>query len=245
LNKIVHATFKGRKHEKDGLPCQDKTYELYNNGVSCLSLSDGAGSAKHSDLGADISTKVACRYMCENFDSIISNNNALEIKQAILKEINDALSQQATEADIDLTELAATLLCVAVKDEKYIIFHIGDGVIGYAEKDVIKVASKPINGEYINSTVFITTINAAEHAKLLRGNTEKITGFILMSDGTAESFYNRKKKILAPVLVNFIKKTALLEKEKIQQLIKNSFLELVLKKTQDDCSIGIMSIDVE
>ncbi len=43
---IIQCAVKGRSHEKVNMPCQDKTYALFENDVQTIALADGAGSAK-------------------------------------------------------------------------------------------------------------------------------------------------------------------------------------------------------
>lgn len=44
----------------------------------------------------------------------------------------------------------ALLLLAAVSEERFLLVHIGDGVIGYLDGDTLKVASVPDNGEFAN-----------------------------------------------------------------------------------------------
>ena len=37
-----------------------------------------------------------------------------------------------------MIDLASTLLFVAIKDNKFIMAHIGDGIIGYLKQDEVK-----------------------------------------------------------------------------------------------------------
>ena len=97
-------------------------------------------------------------------------------------------------------DLASTLLFVAVKDDKFILGHLGDGVIGYLKNNCLKTASLPNNGEFSNETYFSTSKDASSHMKLAKGSVRDIDGFVLMSDGTADSFYNKKEKKLCDIL---------------------------------------------
>ena len=58
-----------------------------------------------------------------------------------------------------MIDLASTLLFVAIKDNKFIMAHIGDGIIGYLKQDELKIATHPMNGEFINTTVFTTSMD--------------------------------------------------------------------------------------
>ncbi|MCD6173859.1 MAG: protein phosphatase 2C domain-containing protein [Sulfurimonas sp.] len=46
------ATEQGVSHKVSDTPCQDSVIVKQNDGYLFLGLSDGAGSAKHSDIGS-------------------------------------------------------------------------------------------------------------------------------------------------------------------------------------------------
>ena len=59
-----------------------------------------------------------------------------------------------------------------------------------------KVLSEPENGEYANQTYFITSDNAINHFRIYKNNLDKIRGFILMSDGSYESLFDKSSNML-------------------------------------------------
>ena len=87
-------------------------------------------------------------------------------------------------------DLAATMLVVAENNDRFIIAHIGDDVIGYLDGDVLKTASAPSNGEHANETYFVTSRDAINTMKLFKGSIKNIAGFVIMSDGTEQSLYS-------------------------------------------------------
>lgn len=239
--KMVNYEACGRSHYASNTPCQDKTMTKESNGTYCIALADGAGSAKLSHYGAEIVVDSTVKYLTENFDTLIENTNGVMVKQEIITHIIKNLKVNAQEHQCELKDLASTLLFVAIKDNRFIIGHIGDGIIGYLKNDNILVASKPNNGEFINSTFFVTSSKAIENMKLLKGDIKDITGFVLMSDGSADSFYIKREGQLADTTKKIIKWTSAIEEEKIHELIKYSFDNLVIKNTMDDCSIAIIA----
>ncbi len=50
---IIQCAVKGRSHEKVNMPCQDKTYALFENDVQTIALADGAGSALRTGTRAE------------------------------------------------------------------------------------------------------------------------------------------------------------------------------------------------
>lgn len=106
----------------------------------------------------------------------------------------------------------------------------------------IIVVSHPDNGEYGNATIFVTTKNADAHLKLIKGEmcdpNREIYGFVLMSDGSGESFYQSREKRLMPILGKLLHE-ARHNKESAQRRMEE-FMEKVKEKTTDDCSLNLI-----
>ena len=126
-------------------------------------------------------------------------------------------------------------LFVAVKDDKFILFHIGDGVIGCFKNGKIEVASRPTNDEFANVTVFTTSPNALQNTKIVKGEMFNIDGFVLMSDGSEHSFYDKRSGSLAKILERLFILNSILPdmtlNEKLIDLFKKSVL-MISKKNR-------------
>lgn len=238
--KSISYEAQGLGHIKENIPCQDKTYSLEKNNVISTALSDGAGSAKYSHIGAEIATRTACQFICDNFEELISSNDASSVKRRVIDAIVNELKIKAQELEIKLKELSCTLLLTGIKEDKFLMFHIGDGIIGYLAKGAIKIASTPVNGEFANTTIFINSSRALEYSKLIKGNSNILQGIVMMSDGTAESLYSKRKNELVESTKKIINFSSILKKDNMLSLLKNSFENLVKQNTQDDCSISIL-----
>ena len=178
--------------------------------------------------------------MADNFESII-NEDGVAVKQNILAVVGDSLNALCLEKKCTIKELASTLLFVAEKAGTFIICHIGDGVIGYVKNDKVFVASHPENGEFANTTVFTTSSDVIASMKIIKGNLNQISGFILMSDGTEVSFYNKRDKVLSPSLTRLVKLASACDADYMSRMLNSTFENLVKQKTSDDCSIVLMS----
>jgi serine/threonine protein phosphatase PrpC len=135
----------------------------------------------------------------------------------------------------------STLLCVVIKGDRFLATHIGDGAIVALEGDNLIVVSELQNGEFINITTFVTSATAQPTMRLTKGDIGKIGGFALMSDGAAESLYQRHTKKIAPVVKTLMHKNALLSKDYLNPLLQESLEQKISQRTQDDCSIAIIS----
>lgn len=231
----------GRGHFKNDIPCQDKTKSSYDGKVYVIALADGAGSAKYSHYGAETIVNTISRFLSENFENLASEENALFAKEKILNTLLNSLKEESIKRNCNIKDLASTLLAVAIKGNEFLVVHLGDGVIGVIKNDVLKVASKPENGQYANVTTFVTSSDAIEVMKIFKGHVAEIDGFILMSDGTAESLYHKQTQTLSPATKNAIDMSALLVKKKFEKSLQQSLDTVIKNNTQDDCSIAIIS----
>lgn len=237
--RTLHYAQAGRSHCKNNIPCQDKTVSCRMNGVFLLGLADGAGSARFSHFGAETTLQVVCDYVANNFEMIFNETDGVQVKKNILRQILEVLQKKVEYLNCSIKDLASTLLFVAIKNNRFLLFHLGDGVIGYWKNDSLKVASRPENGEFSNTTVFTTSSKALLFMKVFKGYMQNIHGFVLMSDGTAESFYEKQTNQLAPVIIKIMRKICSVEHEEMFQQLKNSF-HVVVDNTQDDCSIAFI-----
>ena len=242
--RFFQCAVAGRGHERRGIPCQDKTYRFQYNGVNTVALADGAGSAKLSHLGASRISEFTCKEMAEHFDCYYANENGEAVKKYLISLFLDELGNLAEIKDCSIDDLASTILFVAEKNEKFIIGHIGDGVIGYTKNNELKIASYPHNGEFTNTTMFVTSDGVEKTFRLLKGSTHNgIDGFVLFSDGTESAFYDKKNKTLSKALNRIMNLIRFGNSNMIEVRITNFFSCDVRGRTLDDCSIAIMVDD--
>ena len=243
------AAVQGRSHATDKTPCQDNAATAYRRNVSVVTLSDGAGSARLSHFGSAICSRTLCSILCRHFDEIRHLDNT-DVRAKIIKTLQEGISAKAHELNASSSDFAATALAVAVKRNRYIVVHLGDGVIG-AELTYpdgtrrMKTLSSPDNGEHTNETFFITSGNAAEHLKMVAGtlnenHPSRITGFILMSDGPEAALYRKTGNQLAPACLTLLESTVTLRKSILQRRLRATLELIAQNKTHDDCSLALM-----
>ena len=238
--KSVQAYIQGRSHKKNDTPCQDRTFHLKRNGVDVIALADGAGSANLSDKGAEAAVTRIAEIFCENFDEIFTNPDAADVRQYLIDEIVNRLYVLSESLDCELSDLASTLLGVAVKDDRYVIIHIGDGVIGYYSQGELRVASNPENGEFINTTVFTTSPDAQNQMHLFKGNLNDIEGFVMFSDGPEKVLYNYKSQTILPSLTELMEDLQSKPENIVEADLKET-LEEIGNVSFDDCSLIAMA----
>lgn len=237
---VIQCAIQGRGHIKSNTPCQDKTYSMVTDTMQVIALADGAGSAKLSHYGAETVTKFICSELTEKFGVYFDDNDGAAVKQQLIEGVLKSLAETAKQLECEIKELASTLLFVAVKNEQFIIAHIGDGVIGYLKNNEMNIASQPENGEFVNTTIFTTSKDAIMTMKLIKGFLGGIQGFVLMSDGTETSLYSKKERKLADVLKKIMRMSTIISVDKVQEQLKQSFENVVINATMDDCSIAML-----
>lgn len=231
----------GKGHIKNQVPCQDKTKTVFLNNTYVISLSDGAGSAKLSHYGATRVVDSMTELFVSDFDKLYEQPDGRQVKITIMEKLLIAIKDEADILSCEMKDLAATMLAVAVKDNHFIIAHIGDGVIGYLDGDDLKVASAPSNGEHANETYFVTSKDAITSMKLFKGEINNISGFVLMSDGTEQSLYNKSNNRLSGAVLKLMQRNVLVDESVMRDQLESTFKNIIIDKTHDDCSIALLS----
>lgn len=245
--KEFHYQTRGRGHIAEGIPCQDCTAYRSRGGVQVLCLADGAGSAAQSHLGAQVVVDEGCRLLVERFTEFTARDDGAQVKLEIVEALLSRLEQAARRRGCDLKDLASTFLAVAAAEDRFIAVHIGDGVIGYIKHGELKVASAPDNDEIANQTTFITSGGAVSSTRLLRGSLKDVSGFVLMSDGTATRLFDVRSRQLAPACSKMIAlvgsaPTVQVKDPNHKRQLRRLLDTKVRAATKDDCSIGILGL---
>ena len=233
---------RGLGHASAGIPCQDVALAGERNGVIAITLSDGAGTATLADAGAKLVDETSLNYLLDEFDSLYHSDET-SAKEQIVKRIVSRLEDQAIDDAADLKAYSATLLAVAVKGERYIAVHVGDGVIAAMHGDALCVLSHPSNGEHANETIFVNSQYAMRDMRLLRGRASAISGFILMSDGSEQSLYDKANKSIAPAVVKLFVARLDMSKDEFDRELADLLKNQIIQRTSDDCSIALMVRD--
>jgi hypothetical protein len=240
-----HYQARGHGHALDGTRGQDRTGYLSRGGIQALCLADGAGSATHSEHGAEALVHEGCRLLAERFTDFVTSEDGLQVKLDILQRLRDRLKAIAGHREWELKDLAATFLAVAVSGDRFVVVHVGDGVIGYMKNGELRVASTPDNSEFANETTFVTSEDAMARMRLYRGSLDGVSGFVLMSDGTASSLYNSCTKELAPACAKLIALVGSAPTRRVNNPAHRKDLQRLVNTrirgaTKDDCSLGIL-----
>jgi hypothetical protein len=166
---IVHSAI-GTRHEQRGQPCQD--YGSYRTAGPYLlgAVADGAGSAKHSDIGAEVAVESALNVLAQTFQEnpdlshAAMKDAAIDLFTQAYMSALEALQNKTVEMDCDLRDLGCTLLAFVAAPTWVAAMQIGDGFILLRSdpRASYRLLFAPDKGEFINETVFVTTPQAVD-----------------------------------------------------------------------------------
>lgn len=233
------ACVAGRSHERTGTPCQDAAGVSSTNKVRVVALADGAGSARHADVGAQICVTKVLEHVPKRFHELASADTAL-VREEIIDEIRRQIEATAHDNGAAIGDYSSTLLFVAVEGERYIAGHVGDGIIACEKNGRSEVLTRPYRGEHANETVFVTSRDAPKFMTLVRGDLDGRFSFALMSDGSAESLYVRRDGTLAPALRTLWGWLDRTSSVAVKKALETNLRDLFRERTGDDCSLALL-----
>ena len=218
------------------MPCQDVSCLSLEGGFAAAVVSDGAGSAKHSEHGAAGAVDVAVQIL----QKTAPWTDSTDVWGQILAACREEISKQARELGCPINELAATLAFVAVSGDSFIAGNLGDGVVAASRSDGLEVLIEPARGEFANETKFLTSSDAGEHLRFIKKSLDAYSGFAIMSDGAADSLYQRRQGTLAPALSKILSWLEEQTSATVTDAIQESVMPLLTSRTRDDCSLAVL-----
>jgi hypothetical protein len=183
---VVGSSVRGVAHVKNGLPCQDShAWRRPCGDIILVAVADGAGSAAYADQGS----KLAVHSSLEALEAGLSEKVPAEKEEwrALLniafETARKALLDQANVLGSAAHELASTLLVAALSSESLASMQVGDGcIVVQTREGTLEAVSTPMNGEYANETVFLTSGNALQKMRF-SFRAACLQGLALLTDG--------------------------------------------------------------
>ena len=237
---LACSAVQGFSHVEREIPCQDKVITLTTKKGGFIALADGAGSAHMSHYGAEgVLNRLAKLYADE--EGLFFDAPRETVKARVAAVINETLKELSVEHECTVEDLSSTLLLFAVRHKRFVAFHIGDGVIGLMDGLSIRVLSKPYNGRYASITRFTTDEDLEDALRMYRGDATKISGAILMSDGSSTSLYREREAELVRAVLKLFYACKEHEQGEMNELLQETLEEQLTHMTNDDCSIALMA----
>jgi len=252
--KAIAASEIGTAHQKRNQPCQDYAdFCLLDGDVLVGAVSDGAGSAMHSEQGSRLAVKAILNYFQvvsehrqENINhSPLSYKVLQKIFGDVLEKVKKDLQELADENNYYLEDLACTLLVFIATPLNTMAMQIGDGFLVVRTPDgPYKLLFEPDKGEYANETTFVTSDSALKEMRVTL--IEEPISFICAStDGLEKvaikfSDYSPYDRFFNP-LYAYLQETT--EPKQEEYLIPFLQLPDLNKRTDDDKTLLIASFE--
>jgi hypothetical protein len=175
--KLVYGSVKGTSHVHSGQPCQDYCGGSVTGSTLFAACADGAGSAELSHLGSKASV--------ERFMEVAASLESAPTREQIETWVDAARARVLVEAEAQATpprQLACTFLAAVVGENWAAFAQIGDGVIVFDGPEGYELAFWPDNGEYANTTRFLTEDDYRDYLRIeIVGR--QITELAVLTDG--------------------------------------------------------------
>jgi hypothetical protein len=158
--KLVFGSVPGTSHIESGLPCQDYCAGAVCGTTLVATYADGAGSAELSQLGS----KAAVNRFME-----VASCDAMPTVEQVEEWVDAARKHLVEEAAANGStprQLACTFLAALVGDGWAAFVQVGDGVIVFDGPIGYDLAFWPDNGEYANTTRFLSDDDFRQHLRV-------------------------------------------------------------------------------
>jgi len=171
--KILSSTVTGTSHIKRNEQGQDycragviqHAEREYFIGLAA----DGAGSTKNGGAGAGTACETAYAAILA---TLRNTDNLYEVPESRIREwvqaARDSVRVRAEKSDLPIRDFASTLIGAVVGSDHAIFFQIGDGAAVISEGDGYQAVFWPDQGEYANTTFFLTDETFSERLRIAR-----------------------------------------------------------------------------
>jgi hypothetical protein len=185
--QIVSASVRGKSHEKNDLPCQDAhCYKRLSDDLLIVAVADGAGSARLSEIGSKVAVETAVNTLAQMINLPLSVPPEIDWKGLLMDTLNAAkiaVQAEASIQDVEIRELATTLILLLATPNFIAVAQVGDGAAVVEDKTgKIEAITQPEQGEYLNETKFLIGFDAVETAQIRVWEGEP-THLAVFSDG--------------------------------------------------------------
>ena len=157
-------------------------------------ISDGAGSSDFAKEAAWCTVNATADF-CYNNSSEFFTDKQEQIARNLIFDIQQALYEQATKLNTDLSEMMCTLvlLCIDTKTMQYTTIHVGDGLITKICDDKTEIISYPENGVTKQYTYMVNSPSVMKHLRIKSGIYDPKAHFFACTDGAVENCYSTQE----------------------------------------------------
>jgi serine/threonine protein phosphatase PrpC len=210
--QFFSSSVTGVSHYSTSTPCQDKHSVVSSADGKWLAavVSDGAGSAKYAEIGAETTVKIFCESLIALSSELNTRTPGTWINDFLIEKILALRQQLRIIAGKDeINEYHCTLVAALVGEKGGFSIHIGDGHITGGNFELLNdgkinlnsnnINSLPENGEYANETFFVTEGNWVKHIRV--SPLPPLDWIALTSDGGSSLLFDGKDKVKSGFLI--------------------------------------------
>jgi hypothetical protein len=163
--KLVFGSAQGTSHVESDMPCQDYCAGTIIGTTLVAACADGAGSAEFSHLGAKAAVDRFMQMAVDHFAKTDAGESVPTTEQveAWVENARETLLEEATAIESTPRQLACTFLAALVGEGWAAFAQVGDGVIVFDGPTGYDLAFWPDNGEYANTTWFLSENDYQQH----------------------------------------------------------------------------------
>ncbi|MEZ4621178.1 MAG: PP2C family serine/threonine-protein phosphatase [Caldilineaceae bacterium] len=182
----VGTSVVGTRHAKKKQSCQDacQIIEL-PTGELVIAVADGAGSALQSQQGARVAVQTSVDFLRKAIPlrTLTSPQEWQELIVNTYTMVKARLVEYALNNKTTPKEFATTLMVVVLTDKWVASGMVGDGaIVALTDVTTLVAMTSPQRGEYVNSTTFVTSMNAFQKLSIAVWN-RSLAGVAVLTDG--------------------------------------------------------------
>lgn len=190
--RTAEAMVTGESHDSEGKPCQDHCLVDAKGGYLLVAVADGAGSAAHSDRGANKACTEAILFLKQLCDQPLNVKSARIGMSDAFAAARRKVQELASDESIDVREMSSTLLVALVGVDFAVFGQVGDGAAIYGVGQEIRLVHWP-EQEAMNVTDFLTSAPLYRTHKIvdIRARVDRLA---LMTDGLTHLLLDFKRR---------------------------------------------------
>jgi hypothetical protein len=213
--------------------------------IVLMALSDGAGSASHSDIGAQtvvshwLDAFTTLLHQCADPDAVLAESGATTL-HTMLSNIRNSMERDALAFEVSPSDFSATLLGAVLTPSGALVAQVGDGAWVGCVNGILGCFTWPTGGEFAGQTVFATSESAPHALQMVRLSSppSALVGF---TDGLERLLLDFQTQLPAegffrPVLRG-LKASPQTFGAHLEEYLESA---AVCERTDDDKSIGLV-----
>lgn len=227
----------GTSHQKRNETCEDSCRQYRRGGVLTAAVADGAGSAKHSGVGAKIAVDTAIAWSKKNPLCVADPDIEKHLRRG-LAAVHRSLKRYAAIKECSVGDLSTTLSLAIVRNSEAFCIRVGDGAVVLRERcgSYVTLSREKKVGAG-NVTDFITDDDYCEQAEFSRLSGQ-YDGLVAMSDGLEALAFSPDRTPFAPFLdplvSHLVSRGAATAQKDLRAFLQS---ERVRSATDDDLSL--------